>query len=81
MWWLTKFQHQQNMMLSIDHTEVMTLLENHSNILDACILVQNKAAEKDLVGTAKATVRCMELIMQAIKSSNAVLHNVQERSV
>jgi hypothetical protein len=69
------------MMLNIDHTEVLTLLQNHSNILDACILVQNKAAEKDLVGTAKATVRCMELINQAIKSSNAVLHNVQQRAL
>ena len=68
------------MILNVDHTEVMTLLENNSNICDACLLVQTKAAAEDLIGTLEATTRCMELIIQAVKSNTGILSNISERN-
>jgi hypothetical protein len=67
------------MMINIDHTEIMTLLENNSNICNACLLVREPALEGDVKGTIENMNRAVELIMQSIKSNTAVLHNVQQR--
>ena len=69
------------MLLKIDHTEVITLLENNSNICDACLLVQTKAAVGDLMGMVKETERCMQLIIQAVKSNTSILHQVKTRNL
>jgi hypothetical protein len=67
------------MMIDIDHTEVMTLLENNSNICNACLLVTQRAVAGDLESAMENMTRCTELIMQSIKSNTAILHNVQQR--
>lgn len=68
------------MTLTIDHTEVTTLLENNITICSACMAVQNKAAEHDLLGTLDAVIRSNELILQAIKSNTGILNQVRERN-
>jgi len=68
------------MTYSIDHTELMTLLENNLNINNAILKVAEISGSGDVLAVVKAVYRSHELILQSIKSTTAIIHQVQERN-
>lgn len=62
------------MMLAIDHTEMITLLKANVTIADACLLLEG-GHKIDY----KTVVRALQLIGQAVKSSNSIIAQVCDR--
>ena len=67
------------MTYSIDHTELVTLLENNLNINNAILAVAEISGTGDVLAVVKEVHRSHELILQSLKSTTATIHQVQER--
>jgi hypothetical protein len=67
------------MKVTVDHTELMTILENNGTINEAILNVAQVAATGDLVSMLDAVIRSHQLILQALKSNTAIINQIRER--
>lgn len=72
------------MKITVDHTELLTILENNGTINTAILNVALIAgAVKDLPSVmdfVNAVQRSHELILQALKSNTAIVAQIRERN-
>ena len=67
------------MTLTVDHTELLTLLENNLNINNAILKVAETAGTGNILATVDAISRSHELILQSVKSTTAIINQIRER--
>ncbi|HET6887743.1 MAG TPA: hypothetical protein VFH87_07445 [Candidatus Udaeobacter sp.] len=72
--------NDKDVTMTVSGREFQTMLSNENTILDAVIKVQEQAQAGNLIGMLDAVARSHQLILQAIKSNHALMHEIRVRN-
>ena len=66
--------------MSVYASELQSMLQNENTVIDALISVATSAQAGDLIRTLEEVSRSQQLILQAIKSNHALIHQIRIRT-